>query len=112
MSFMVLGMEQQEQKQLQWGTGATATPMAMGQRSIDQSIERRRSINQFGMGHWGTGAGAKGATEAQWGNGNDRLFPLRSIVWMWGAWGAGVGILFRVLFETLVNAKTEVRIIQ
>jgi hypothetical protein len=31
----------------------------------------------------------------------------RSIVWMW-AWGAGMDILFEeVLFETLVNAKTE-----
>jgi hypothetical protein len=66
------------------GNGATAT--------FNQSIA---------MGYWGTGAGAT-AIAMEWGKRNGATaFPLQSIVWMWGVWGAGmgVGVLFLVFYS-------------
>jgi hypothetical protein len=94
------------------GNGATATPMAMGQQSINHiSNNRSATIDQW---HRGEGTGALGQEQWQWGNGNGATaFPLRSIDRVdVDVWGAGVGVLFETLFETLVNAQMEVRLKQ
>jgi hypothetical protein len=86
----------------EWGNsnGETATAM------IDQSITTGQWQQQL-QWHWGR----SNRRQEEWGNvvpiAIDRSCGCGRVGH--GAWGAGVGILFKTLFETLVNAQMEVR---
>jgi hypothetical protein len=66
-------MTGQQQLKWQWGN--------------DQSINRTAAINQsiamaLRQGHWGK-SNRSNRRQWQWGNCNNRSFPLQLIMWMW-----------------------------
>jgi hypothetical protein len=73
--------------------------MAMGQRSINQLDGCNQSINCNQLQwHWGTGAGATGATGSIVPIAIDRSIVCRVPCGCGGPWGAGVGVFYSMCF--------------
>jgi hypothetical protein len=74
---------------------------AMGQR-------RRQLQLQW---HWGRSNRSNGNGNGARGMGQRHYDHCRSIVWVWGAWGTGVGDVYSVvLFKKVSEWQKEVRI--